>query len=78
MAKQITDPESHNKVALGQQLHPDVETHVACVFDVPEEAPSTLKLGLVFNDKKGIVSLYNWSSSDERNHKVSKTLLCGL
>ena len=54
----ITDIESHHKVALGQQLHPDVETYVACVFDVPEEAPSTLNLGLVFKDKKGLFPLY--------------------
>ena len=54
----ITDPESKHKVALGQQLHPDVETYVACVFDMPEEAPTTLKLGLVFKDKKGLFPLY--------------------
>lgn len=54
----MTDPESHHKIALGQQLHPDVETYVACVFDVPEETPRTLKLGFVFKDKKGLFHLY--------------------
>jgi hypothetical protein len=35
-----------------------METYIGCVFNMPEEAPSTLKLSLVFKDNKGLFPLY--------------------